>query len=414
MMSFAAFAEAVQLALNHLHDPCFQPDGAWLALLLPSATLPGAWQRLLHQTIAALQPTDSPGSPRPEATRAQRLHQVLTYRYGQQLTQEEAAARLNITARHLRREQSQAVQAVAQILWQQVGAASLPAITETLPTGGAPTESDWATQLHAELTALQRHSPAGSAAVGEVLQSVVALLQPVMQAAGIYLRVDNGGAGIFTAMHPIGLRQLLVRCLTEWSRQDAPGVIVGEVCATANGALLRLTGAPAALAHLATDRLVQELLTPAGGSLHLQQSGQSTILTLNLPAAPTRRVLVVDDNEDLLHFYRRYLSDTHYEITALGDGNRIFEAVAQVQPDVIVLDVMLPDLDGWQLLTNLRHHPASHAIPIIVCSVIQEEALALALGATSYLAKPVRRGALIAALNAVSHPRHAAAAAAVV
>lgn len=412
MMSFAAFVEAVQLALNHLHDPRFQPDGAWLARLPPSATLPGAWQRLLCQTIAALQPALSPGSPLPESTRAQRLQQVLTYRYVQQLTQEEAAARLNITARHLRREQSQAVQAVAQILWQQVASVPLPAIAETLPTGGASADNDWTTQLHAELTALQRHSPAGSAAVGEVLQSVVALLQPVMQAAGIHLRVDNGGAGIFTAMHPIGLRQLLVRCLTEWSRHSAPGVIVGEVCATTNGALLRLTGAPAALAHLAADRLVQELLTPAG-TLHLQQSGEATILTLNLPAAPTRRVLVVDDNEDLLHFYRRYLSDTHYEITALGDGNRIFETVAQVQPDVIVLDVMLPDLDGWQLLTNLRHHPASHAIPIIVCSVIQEEALALALGATSYLAKPVRRAALLAALNAVSHPPHAAIAASV-
>ena len=60
---------------------------------------------------------------------------------------------------------------------------------------------------------------------------------------------------------------------------------------------------------------------------------------------------------------------------------------------------MLPDMDGWELLAHLYEHPATRAIPIVVCSVIREEELALELGAAVYVPKPVRHGDLLAALD---------------
>jgi CheY-like chemotaxis protein len=248
-----------------------------------------------------------------------------------------------------------------------------------------------------------------------VLQSVVELLQPVLHSAGIELRTGDLSSGVFASIHPVGLRQLLVRCLTAWSRQYRPSAtpcwIEGEVAAATNAVTIRLTGADADLDPLAADALVQELLKTYGGALHLQQDRAGVTLTITLPTAPAIHVLVVDDNEDLLHFYRRYLRDTRYQITALSDGRDLYETVEAVRPDVIILDVMLPGIDGWNLLTNLRQHPLGSTLPIIVCSVIQEEALALALGATGYLAKPVRRSALIEALNAAIRPSSAVAAA---
>jgi CheY-like chemotaxis protein len=161
-----------------------------------------------------------------------------------------------------------------------------------------------------------------------------------------------------------------------------------------------LTGTRAPIDHLREDTLVQELLVKYGGTLEITQNEERSTLALTLPSAPEIRVLVVDDNEDLLHFYRRYLQDTRYQITALTDGTLLLEHVETLRPDVIILDVMLPATDGWELLTTLRQHPLGRSIPILVCSVIQEEELALALGATGYLAKPVRRAALRAALDA--------------
>ena len=68
-------------------------------------------------------------------------------------------------------------------------------------------------------------------------------------------------------------------------------------------------------------------------------------------------------------------------------------------PSIIVLDVMLPDMDGWELLAHLHEHPPTRSIPILVCSVVREEELALALGAKLYLSKPVRRQQFIQALD---------------
>jgi CheY-like chemotaxis protein len=112
-------------------------------------------------------------------------------------------------------------------------------------------------------------------------------------------------------------------------------------------------------------------------------------------------VLVVDDNPDLVHFFRRYAVGTRYEVAALGGGERIFETVQALAPQIIVLDVMLPDRDGWELLSQLHEHPATRSIPVIVCTVVREEELALTLGASLYVAKPVGRQAFIQALDQV-------------
>jgi two-component system sensor histidine kinase/response regulator len=120
---------------------------------------------------------------------------------------------------------------------------------------------------------------------------------------------------------------------------------------------------------------------------------------IRLPRAASYKVLVVDDNPDLMHFYQRYVQGTRYQIVSLREGARVFETIQTVAPDVIVLDVMLPDADGWELLSHLHNHPTARSIPVIVCSVVREEELALALGAKLYVPKPVRRQEFIQALD---------------
>jgi CheY-like chemotaxis protein len=124
-------------------------------------------------------------------------------------------------------------------------------------------------------------------------------------------------------------------------------------------------------------------------------------LHIRVPAVGKVTVLVIDDNSDLVHFYRRSLTGTRYRIAHEPTGLGAFDAVAAHRPDVIVLDVMLPDIDGWTLLTHLHENPATRSIPVLVCSVIREEELALALGAAAYLAKPVQGRQLTDALDRV-------------
>ena len=70
-----------------------------------------------------------------------------------------------------------------------------------------------------------------------------------------------------------------------------------------------------------------------------------------------------------------------------------------MQPAVILLDVMMHNVDGWQLLSELRHEPATSSIPVIVCTILPVEGMALSLGANAFLQKPVTQQQLLKALD---------------
>jgi CheY-like chemotaxis protein len=109
----------------------------------------------------------------------------------------------------------------------------------------------------------------------------------------------------------------------------------------------------------------------------------------------------VEDNAELVHFYRRFVANTQYEIVHAPEGESVFAAIAESSPAAIVLDVMLPDTDGWELLAQLQEDPSTRAIPIIICSVVRRAAIADTLNAAFYLPKPVRRQQFIQAIDQV-------------
>jgi CheY-like chemotaxis protein len=78
--------------------------------------------------------------------------------------------------------------------------------------------------------------------------------------------------------------------------------------------------------------------------------------------------------------------------------------VAENPPDLILLDVMMPTMDGWQVLRSLKQNPTTEHTPIIICSVLKEPELAISLGARAYLKKPVDRLELLATLERILHP----------
>jgi len=188
-----------------------------------------------------------------------------------------------------------------------------------------------------------------------------------------------------------------------------PSLETVSLRAIAQGDRVTITIAGDAPGRSSDDHLVRELLAAHDGSLEVRTFANRVEMCIKLPSATSVSVLVIDDNEDLVHFYRRYTSGTRYSITHLSEGSAVLETVEETKPDIIVLDVMLPDVDGWELLSHLHEYPASRAIPVIVCSVVREEELALALGAFSYLPKPVRRQQLLDALGRAANRAASAA-----
>jgi signal transduction histidine kinase/CheY-like chemotaxis protein len=108
-----------------------------------------------------------------------------------------------------------------------------------------------------------------------------------------------------------------------------------------------------------------------------------------VPARPQRSVLIVDDDEGV----RRLLA---YELQPLGirvleaqDGPTALEIASAEAPDAILLDVLMPGVDGWATLRNLKERPETRNIPVVILSVVDNRAFGLSLGAFDYLVKPV-------------------------
>ena len=113
------------------------------------------------------------------------------------------------------------------------------------------------------------------------------------------------------------------------------------------------------------------------------------------------KILIVDDDENICELLRLYLSKEGFQPVIVNDGMAAVESVATVKPSLILLDVMLPKLDGWQVCRKIRQNSD---IPIIMISAKGEtfdKILGLELGADDYIVKPFETKEVVARIKAV-------------
>jgi len=113
-------------------------------------------------------------------------------------------------------------------------------------------------------------------------------------------------------------------------------------------------------------------------------------------------VLVIDDDASARELLSRTLSKEGFRVEVAADGRRGLELAKQLQPAAITLDVMMPGLDGWAVLTALKADAATAGIPVIMVSMVDDQHLGLALGAADYFTKPVDGQRLAGVLKQIS------------
>ena len=100
-------------------------------------------------------------------------------------------------------------------------------------------------------------------------------------------------------------------------------------------------------------------------------------------------VLIVDDDRDARNFYAHYLTQMGCRVVTAYDGLKAIATAAQCQPDVIVMDLLMPRLDGWEATARLKRSSSTQHIPVIVVSGVQTSRdRARAAGCDGFLAKP--------------------------
>jgi signal transduction histidine kinase/DNA-binding response OmpR family regulator len=157
-----------------------------------------------------------------------------------------------------------------------------------------------------------------------------------------------------------------------------------------------------------------------GGGIEVtSEPGRGTTFTVDLPRNPQEppavlgrevpasgtgdsqaAVLVIDDDADAADLLRRTLEKQGYHVMVATSGARGLELARKMRPAAITLDVMMPGMDGWSVLSALKSDPATASIPVIMVTMLQDRSLGFALGASDYLTKPVEAAKLHAVLAA--------------
>lgn len=388
------FTALVADALAHLYDhPYLQTHELGRRLVAdPGASRGRALQRLLGDAIAELKPAQDTGS-----AHAWRTYRYLFLRYVQAQTPREVARDLGVSERQARRTYREAVDALASLLWDRTtAAASQP------PAGPSPVER--------EVDQLASAGHGGKADLVEVFAGLRTILEALAREHGCALDL-----AIPTGLPRLGLdrvvaRQILLN-LAVAAIERGPGRLRIEAVESEGAVVvaLRLAGAgPRGSPDPARIAVAARLAESEGGSV-AERPGVDTLLSARLPVAKRSLVLVVDDNPDVALVLGRYLASVDVDVVRVDRGELALPRAGELRPAAIVLDVMMAGQDGWETLQQLKNHPETQAIPVLVCSVLREPELARFLGAAALVPKPVTRPELLAALEQIGLVRPGAA-----
>ncbi len=157
--------------------------------------------------------------------------------------------------------------------------------------------------------------------------------------------------------------------------------------------------------------ICQQLINMHGGRIWVDSEvGKGSTFHFTLPLFRKERegdttpignkiILSIDDDPQVIGLYDRYLQPQGYQVIPLTDPSRAVERARQLRPFAITLDIMMPGIDGWQVLDALKSDSITRHIPVIVCSIIEDLEKGFNLGATDYLVKPILEDDLVNALD---------------
>ncbi|MGD0896481.1 MAG: response regulator [Thermoguttaceae bacterium] len=121
------------------------------------------------------------------------------------------------------------------------------------------------------------------------------------------------------------------------------------------------------------------------------------------------KILIADDNLTNVELLEAYLSDIDCEIAVAADGHQTLEKVAEFQPDLILLDIMMPKLSGFEVCQALKRDPATRHIMILMVTALGERGdieRAVTCGCNDYLSKPINKLDLLLRVQTMLELRH--------
>ncbi|HMA38128.1 MAG TPA: ATP-binding protein, partial [Chloroflexia bacterium] len=222
--------------------------------------------------------------------------------------------------------------------------------------------------------------------------------------ATVEIRVQDTGIGL-TPPQLAGLFQEFQQGDTSTTRKyggTGLGLALSRRLARLLGGDITVTSTPGAGATFTLSLPAGAPRVPAGAPAPAADWGSGPPLAG--PAAGPGTVLVIDDDPTTRDLLTRYLAQAGIPVVSAEDGAVGLLLARSLRPAVIILDVLLPHLDGWAVLGALKADPDLAAIPVVLTTILDQPERGLALGAAEYLTKPIDRTRLLAVVARYEPP----------
>ncbi|MFB0533585.1 MAG: response regulator [Anaerolineae bacterium] len=299
--------------------------------------------------------------------------------------------------------------------------------------------------------------------IAEIVKETVVTMQPQAQTKGIEMTVSMAEGLPLIKGDPDRIRQVVInllgnaikftpqgswvmissQCLAAGEQPPPPGP---ELATASDWLLVSVTDTGVGIAQEELDRIfdkfyqaggfadrrvggsglglsiVQGIVEAHGGLIWAQSAGENQgstftfalpvveapvkpILETPAPTVGTAMVLVVDDDPDAVNLLRLYLEAEGYSVTGAHNGETALQLAVELQPAVILLDLLMPDLNGFTVLERLKANTATQDIPVVIISILAEQEKGFSLGAVDYLTKPVDRQRLLQSVRRLTGPQ---------
>ena len=359
MMDRAEFDELVRNGLANLYDYATLETHALTPLFPPpSDQRKSRAEHLRHVLLYAIEQLKPPDREIVNGSVEWRPYLILHSRYVEGLSLQELQTRLALSERQLRREHGRALRAIAALLWDQ-------AFAEHGDLGAIEGEDTRSQQWENGFRTFEMDRE--PLELAGVVQGVASMLRCRVQEEGAELHLVLSEKLPAVLADRVILRQILLSLLSYALDLRSEGRVTIGTEARADQVILWIQ-------FQANDPLPTNVDTSLEAARYWAQRLESTLqethtfneqagsarLALSLPRAAQLGVLVVDDQDAAIRMFRRFLSRFGAQVIGVQEPEQVLPLARQLQPQVITLDVMMPTMDGWEILQALQADPETN------------------------------------------------------
>jgi signal transduction histidine kinase/DNA-binding response OmpR family regulator len=289
-------------------------------------------------------------------------------------------------------------------------------------------------------------------ALEPLLDLCLATAEPLVKADGVRLAKDVEGRLPHLYTDQEKLKQILINLLSNAAKFTEAGSITVRGRDLGARVELSVTDTGIGIPNAALDLIFEEFRQVSSGAvqqrsgtglglaisrrlarmlggeiLAVSEEGKGSTFTVDIPTRlasapqlkPTPRtacappaeirprrgeqvVLAIDDDPNVVYLLKENLADAGYRVVGAGSGEDGLQMARELHPSAITLDVVMPGIDGWQVLHTLKSDPSTRDIPVILLSIVDQKNLGFRLGAADYVVKPFGRDTLIGAVARVA------------